>query len=111
MKNVFFFLSIVGIFYLSLECNQDTPPRFRVRNDRATKANVQIKTSDGNTININGVDTGVISDFQSTASGRIDVSAGIQGETVVPTLTFNATNNSSYTIVVATGNPPTLRLE
>lgn len=95
----------------TIDCSKDDPPLFRIRNDRATKANVQLKTSGGNTININDVAAGQTTGFQEAAQGQIEATATIQNESVSPTVTFNATNNNSYTIVVTTANPPTLRVE
>jgi len=103
-------LVVVGLALLaSLQsCSEDDDPQFRIRNDRPTKANVQIKTTGGNTININDVEQGVLTPYQSAAPGGIEATAVIQGESVSPTLGFAAFTDETYTIIVTNSTPPTL---
>lgn len=49
--------------------NED--PRARVLNNGTQKASVQIKTSGGNTVNINNVDPKTASAFSSYAAGQV----------------------------------------
>lgn len=61
-----------GIFTISLgSCKkcQNEGPRARVANNGTKDASVQIKTSGGNTENINNVSTGTSSEFRSYAPG------------------------------------------
>jgi len=102
--SILFLLTITG-------CGTEADPEFRVTNQRVDKANVQVKTSGGNTININDVIQGQLTDYQSTAEGTIIVTAVIQNEPITPTITFTAKKDKSYTIVVVTGNTPTLRID
>jgi hypothetical protein len=103
------FLFAAGLVLSQLSCSDpEDPPKFRIRNDRAGKANIQIKTSGGNTININDVQGGQSTGYQEAAAGRIDATATIQGETVSPSTYFIAEVNSTYTVVVANTTPPTL---
>jgi hypothetical protein len=46
-------------------------PSARIINNGTTKASVQIKTTDGNTVNINNVDPGTSSAYASYAAGDI----------------------------------------
>src|SRR6266849_34418 len=109
MKSLFVGLVSFGLFVSILGCSKgDADPQFRIWNQRSTKANVQIQTSGGNTITINGVNTGQMTAYQSAAEGNITVTATIQGETVSPTITFFAYKNNRYTVVIQTGNPPPL---
>ena len=110
MKHILFTLIGIGLIVSSLGCStsSDDPAYFRIHNARATKASVQVKTSGGNTININDVDSSVTTPYQDAAIGRIDATAGIQGESVSPAITFSAQNGTRYTIVVAATTPPTL---
>ena len=101
-------LLIVAGMIMSLQGCSDDPPQFRVRNDRPSKANVQVKTSGGNTININDVEPGTATPYQGAAEGIIEATATIQNETVSPSTSFRAGNDNSYTIVVANTAPPTL---
>ena len=112
MKYLFFSIIVAGLISTLFGCSTSPADRahFRVRNDRSTKASVQVKTSGGFTININDVDSNVTTGYQDAIVGRIDVTAGIQGESVSPTATFTAQTNASYTIVVANTTPPTLNI-
>jgi hypothetical protein len=106
------FIGMVFLTYL-LSCSDSessTPPQFRVHNIRLTKANLQIQTSGGNTININDVGHDSTTTYQSASQGLIEATATIQNETVSPTTSFNAANGGSYTIVVDTTTPPTLKV-
>ncbi len=89
----------------------DKPPSVQVTNQRATKANVQFKQANGNTINHNDVVAGGASTLQDVAEGAVIVTAGIQNEAVSPTITFTATMDNNYTIVILAGNPPALRVD
>jgi hypothetical protein len=82
-----------------------------VNNQRATKANVQIKQSTDNTINHNDVAPGTLSNYQEIAEGATEVTAEIQDESVSPTAAFNASEDNEYTVVVVSGDPPTLRVD
>ena len=109
MKNLILGIITIGLFVSIVGCSKgDANPEFRIWNQRLTKANIQIQTSGGNTITINGVDTGQMTAYQSAAEGNITVTAGIQGESVSPTTTFFAAKNARYTVVIQTANPPTL---
>ena len=92
-------------------CSDDVDPRFRVRNDRGSKVNMQIKTSGGNTININDVEAAVLTDYHYAAPGTIEATAVIQNESVSPAIGFVAFADESYTIVVVNSTPPTLSIE
>jgi hypothetical protein len=89
----------------------DKSPSVRVSNQRTTKANVQFKQANGNTINHNDVAPGASSNFQDVAEGQIVVTAVIQNETVSPTTAFNAMKDHNYTVVITNGDPPELRVD
>ena len=95
MKHIVLFFFVIGLVVSQFGCSTDPepPPRFRVRNDRTAKASVQVKTSGGNTININDVQPGQTTDYQNAAAGQIEATAGIQGESVSPMTVFNAQLN------------------
>ena len=103
-------LSIIFIITIT-GCGTEAEPEFRINNQRSTKANVQIQTSGGNTININDVLSAQITAFQKVAEGNVIVTAGLQNETVTPTVTFTAQKDKRYTIVILTGNIPSLRVD
>ena len=113
MNRILLFVIGVGFLAYLLGCSKDEtpiPPQFRVQNLRLTKANLQIQTSGGNTININGVGHDSTTTYQSASEGQIMATASIQNETASPTTSFNAQNGGSYTIVVDTTTPPTLKV-
>jgi hypothetical protein len=112
MKQSLLILFIAGLVLSQFGCSTDpeNQPRFRIKNDRATKVNLQIKTSGGNTININDVLPGQTTEYRDAAAGDIEATAIIQDVSVSPTTTFNAQMNKSYTIVVVNSNPPTLNV-
>lgn len=103
---------ITTLFLLSMvSCSDEVNPQFRIRNERSTKANVQVQTTGGNTININDVEEAETTAYQSAAEGNIVATAGIQNETVSPTITFFAAKDVRYTIVIRTGTTPSLRID
>ena len=103
-------LAIACLAFLMAGCSDD-PPSVRVRNERATKANVQFKQANGNTININDVASGQLTGFRDVATGRTEVTAVIQDETVSPTAVFQADEDRNYTVVVVNSTPPMLRVD
>lgn len=109
MKNLLKFFGIIFLIVSFIACS-DEPPSFRVKNERTTKANVQIKTV-ANTENINDVQPGTVTNYKEVAEGKVDISAEIQNETNEPTNTFNAEKNNNYTIVIANTTPPTIRID
>ena len=111
MKNVI--LGILGLAFIVVlaGCAKATDPKFRVHNERASKANVQIQTSGGNTININDVGAGQSTEFQTCAEGNIAATAVIQNESLSPKISFYAVKDTRYTIVIVTGVNPVLRVD
>ena len=73
MKRLLIIISI-GLFVLAMNsCSKckGEDPRARIINNGTQKASVQIKTTGGNTVNINNVDPGTTSDYSSYASGQV----------------------------------------
>lgn len=56
-------------------------PRARIVNNGSDNASVQIKTSGGNTENINNVETGTISAYSSFAAGETEFTVVVTGST------------------------------
>ncbi len=110
MKNSIVAIAALAVLSSFIGCSDD-PPSVRAANQRATKANVQFKQANGNTINHNDVTAGAYSNFQTIAEGSIVVTATIQSESVSPSTTFNASNNNNYTVAILSGDPPTLRVD
>ncbi|MES2558211.1 MAG: hypothetical protein V4590_00615 [Bacteroidota bacterium] len=76
MKITKHFFPLIIAVLLTLTINackdcDDEDPRAKIINNGAQKASVQIKTSGGNTVNINNVDPGTASPNASYASGIV----------------------------------------
>jgi hypothetical protein len=88
MKISKFFLLVIfaGLFAVSMnsckKCKNEAP-RARVINNGSKVASVQIKTSGGNTENINNVNPGTSSDFRSYAPGITTFTISIEQDTYI----------------------------
>ena len=84
---------LAGLFAVTLNsCKKSVSqdPRARIINNGTQKASVQIKTSNGNTVNINNVDPSTSSAYSSYAAGLV---------------TFTITvNSNNYVKIVDIGN-------
>lgn len=109
MKNIIKLFSIVALVIVFIACS-DEPPSFRVKNENANKANVQIKTVT-NTININDVQPGTVTGYREVPKGLVEISAEIQNETNEPEGSFTAQDNKNYTIVILNSTPPSIRID
>jgi len=111
MKNIVIGMLGLAIIVAMIGCSSEADPKIRIKNEQSDKANVQIQTTGGNTININDVEAGQVTAYQTAAEGYITVVAVIQKESFSPTLSFYATKDSRYTLVVEAGNIPALRVD
>ncbi|MCC2545372.1 hypothetical protein LJY25_02865 [Hymenobacter sp. BT175] len=80
-------LFLVGATVVVSSCSKciDENPRARIINNGTQKASVQVKTSDGNTININNVEPNTSSDYASYAGGQVTFTATVGTNTAVKT--------------------------
>ena len=101
-------LAFLALTLISCKDNGDAPPRFRVRNNRPTDASLQVKTSGGNTININNVKSGVTTEYQYVEPGQVDITVSIHGDSGQYVASFVASANQSFTVVVANTTPPSI---
>lgn len=106
-------ISILSLIFIVafISCSDETEPQFRIYNERTDKANVQLQTSGGNTVNINDVGAGQLTAYETVAVGIITATAVIQNESVSPAVTFSTAKDTRYTVVIRTGNPPVLRVD
>lgn len=111
MKHILSGIILLGLLFAATGCSEDPDPLFRVKNERGTKANVQVKTNDGNTINFNDVLPGQLTDYHGTMQGNIKVSTVLQDDPAKPKAEFYAENGSSYTIVILAGEVAYLRID
>jgi hypothetical protein len=82
-------LVLAGLIIVSFnsckKCKGEAP-RARIINNGTVEADVQIKTSDGNTVNINNVQPGTASEFKSYAAGEVTFTIVVDKSTAEKTL-------------------------
>jgi hypothetical protein len=81
MKTIIY-LIIVSVFFVFLSCSDDCEnenPTVQLFNTGSGKADIQIKTSGGNTENINNIEPGTYSAKRSFHPGEIEFTIAIQG--------------------------------
>lgn len=110
MRHAIAKILIIGTIIAMIGCTEEDP-QFRIRNERADKANVQIQTSGGNTVNINDVGSGQTTAYNTVSAGITAVTAVIQNEKITPSMKFNCEMDERYTIVLKTGVTPSIRVE
>ena len=96
---------LAGLFAITLNSckksvNED--PRARIINNGTQKASVQIKTSNGNTININNVDPGTSSAYSSYAAGQVTFTITVSSTNYVKILDIS--NGYDYDIAIDANN-------
>lgn len=80
---------LIGIAILSLSsCNKCSgeDPSAKIINNGTMKASVQIKTSGGNTVNINNVDPGTSSSYASYSPGLVTFTITVANNDYVETV-------------------------
>ncbi len=106
MKSAIYF----SIYFLGLvlsSCNQsceNEDPRARIVNNGTDKASVQIKTSGGNTENINNIETGQSSDWSSFASGNTEFTVSVQGMPDDTLIIIDMVDCWEYEIIIDAAN-------
>jgi len=81
MKQILFSISLIILVSIS-SCNNgcdNENPRARIINNGTDDASVQIKTSGGNTENINNIVSGQTSEWRSFAAGNTEFTVTVQG--------------------------------
>lgn len=96
-----FFAVIITSINSCKKCN-DEDPRARILNNGSQKASVQIKTSGGNTVNINNVDAGSASSYSSYAAGQVTFTIKIN--TIDYEKTVNMSKCFDYDIAIDASN-------
>ena len=80
--------------------NED--PRARIINNGTQKASVQIKTSNGNTVNINNVDPSTSSAYSSYAAGQVTFTITVSSSNYVKILDIGS--GYDYDIAIDANN-------
>ena len=77
-------------------------PRARITNNGTQKASVQVKTSGGNTVNINNVDPGTSSDYSNYSPGQVTFTITVSNVNYVKTTDVNTC--FQYDIIIDRAN-------
>lgn len=94
---------IAGIYGCSDNCENEEP-RARINNNGTGKASVQIKTSGGNTENINNIEPGQTSAWRSYAPGQTEFTIAIQGVSNDTLVNVNMLSCWQYDIIIDSAN-------
>lgn len=97
------FLSLFAFFLTSCGCD-DENPTVQLTNNGTAKADIQIKTSGGNTENINNILTGTSSERRSFAPGTIVFTIAIQGVNENIVYTLESASCYDYSVVINPDN-------
>ncbi len=105
-----YIILITGLFAITMSsckksCSGENP-RARIINNGTHKASVQIKTSGGNTININDVEAGSSSEYSSYAAGVTTFTLKVSNVDYVKTVTM--TTCDDYDIAIDSNNNITI---
>src|SRR3954465_15528669 len=78
-------IAVASLIVLGVSCKKckGEDPRARIINNGSQKVNVQIKTSGGNTVNLNNVLSGSTSEYASYAAGDVEFTVSIGNKTNV----------------------------
>jgi len=79
------FASLLALAASSCKKCKNEDPRARIINNGTQRASVQVKTSGGNTININNIDPGATSDYGSYAPGQVTFTVTVSNNNYVKT--------------------------
>lgn len=108
MKNfkLIVIIAFAGLIAINLtgckkKCKND-PPQARIINNGSAVASVQIKTSEGNTVNINNVDPGTSSSYASYTAGDITFTITVNKNNYVKAV--NLGNCYDYDIAIDGNN-------
>ncbi len=105
MKNLYIVLILTIFTIAATSCSKckNEDPRARIINNGTDETSVQIKTSGGNTENINNIEVGTTSDYRSYAAGDVEFTVSVGNnspivETVVMEECFE------YDIIIGANN-------
>ena len=96
---------LAGLFAITMNsCKKNAlqEPRARIINNGTQKASVQIKTSNGNTVNINNVDPTTSSAYSSYAAGQVTFTIVVNNTNYVKILDIG--NGYDYDIAIDANN-------
>ena len=98
----------IALSFISIGCGCDGEnPSVVLTNNGTGKADIQVKTSGGNTININNVQPGTSSTSQTFAPGDIEFTIAIQGVADPVLYTLHSASCYDYVVTVNSDNTVT----
>ena len=103
MKYLILFIVTIAILGCSDDCENENPTVVLV-NNAITKADIQVKTSGGNTENINNIQSGETSERRSFDPGIIQFTISIQGLNDPLEYEFTTNYCTAYTITINENN-------
>ncbi len=103
-KLVNLFFLIFSLFLLGCSSCTDDPPKVLLVNNGTDKADIQIKTSGGNTENVNGINTGESSEWRTFDAGKIEFTISISGVSEDALYTLEADLCNEYTVTIHSDN-------
>ena len=108
MKRVLYliFIGLLLISACSDDCEKENPTVVLVNNG-LTKADIQIKTSGGNTENVNNIQPGANSEKRSFAPGDIEFTVAIQGVQEPVVYVLATSYCTEYTVTINEDNTVT----
>ena len=107
MKKIAFIISLCfSLFLLGCGCDGEDPSVV-LTNNGTGKADIQIKTSGGNTENINNIMPGTSSERRTFKSGDIEFTINIQGVNDPVVYVLHANSCNDYTVTVKPDNTVT----
>ena len=107
MKKIAFIISLCfSLFLLGCGCDGEDPSVV-LTNNGTGKADIQIKTSGGNTENINNIMPGTSSERRTFKSGDIEFTINIQGVADPVVYVLSASTCYDYTVTIKSDNTVT----
>ena len=106
MKYVLFLAAVVMMSLNSCKKCKNEDPRARIVNNGTQTVSAHIQTSGGNTININNIDAGQTSSYQSYSPGSVTftISVGNGNQTQTYSITQNMETCYEYEIAIDANN-------
>jgi hypothetical protein len=101
MKTIALFISLcISLSFIGCDSCDGENPSVQLVNNGTDKADIQIKTSGGNTENMNNIETGTSSERRTFDRGNIEFTISIQGvpDDIVYVLQANTCNDYTVTI-------------
>jgi len=96
------FAGFMALAATSCKKCKDEDPLARITNNGTQRVSVQVKTSGGNTVNLNNVDPGVSSDYASYAAGNTTFTLKVNNVDYVQA--FDASKCHEYTVAIDRNN-------